>query len=117
MLDFLGHPIILMALLLTGVWYWRENRRIYELTLVIVRQACQAQGVQLLDATIRLQAVRLNVKPALSIRREYRFEFSNDGTQRLFGWIFLDGDRPRDLGWQNATGEMIYQSLDDNAQS
>lgn len=112
MTDFLTQPVTLLVLLLLVIWYWRESRRLHEQTLHIVRRACRSQGMQLLDATVRLQSVRPVFKPRFSIRREYRFEFSSDGNQRQYGWIFLDGGKPRDLRMQDEDGQMTYQEFD-----
>ncbi len=112
MLDLITHPVIGLLLLLLTIWYWRESRRLHELTLAIVRRACQAQGLQLLDATIRLQSLRLNLKGDFSINRKYRFEFSSDGHQRQYGWVFLHGDRPHSMQLQTADGQLLFQSFD-----
>lgn len=112
MLDFLTQPVTALTLLLLIIWCWRESRRIHELTLLTVRRICQAHGMQLLDATVRLQSLRIKLRGRVCIQREYRFEFSSDGNQRQFGWVFLEGDRPRDLRLQDADGQMVYQRLD-----
>lgn len=112
-MDFLTHPIVGLTLLFLIGYMWRENRRIYELTLGIVRRACQAQGMQLLDGTIRLQSFRINFRNDFAVRRAYRFEYSSDGNQRQFGWVYLEGDRAQDLHLQDAEGQVTYQHLED----
>lgn len=111
--DFLTHPMVGLTLLFFLGYLWRENRRVYELTLGIVRRACQAQGMQLLDGTIRLQSFRINFRDNFTVNRAYRFEYSNDGNQRQFGWIYLQGDQPQDLQLLDAEGQMTYQHLNE----
>ncbi len=109
--DFLTHPIFGLTLLFLMAYLWRENRRVYELTLGIVRRACQTQGMQLLDGSIRLQTFRVDFRNHFTVTRAYRFEYSNDGNQRQFGWIYLQGDQPQDLHLLDAEGQTTYQHL------
>ncbi len=112
MLDFLTHPVIALLLLTAIVWNWRESRRMHELTLATVIRVCRGQGIQLLDATVRLQSVRLSYKNGLSINRKYRFEYSSDGRQRQYGWVFLHGGKLHSMQLQTADGQTLFQSFE-----
>jgi len=73
------------------VWYEAQSTREY----VIRRCAavCNGAGLQLLDETVALAALRLkrDRRGRLRLHRRYQFEVSETGANRLRGWIALTG--------------------------
>lgn len=86
---------ILLALAVIGlvIWFWQDSLRCRELALVAGQRACRETGVQLLDQTVAVRAVRLRRNPAgrLSLLRVFGFEFSRDGVARLEGRVVIFG--------------------------
>ncbi len=86
----------LAALAIVGalLWLWRDSLRARELAAQVARRACEAQGLQFLDDTVALAALRPVLdhgRPAL--RRIYQFEFSREGDDRREGSVSVTGAR------------------------
>ncbi|MBC7781301.1 MAG: DUF3301 domain-containing protein [Proteobacteria bacterium] len=75
--------------------YWFDSMRAREAALAIAQRAVEGAGCQLLDATVALASLRVtrNDDAVPSLRRVYRFEFSDDGTRRLQGSVTLNAYR------------------------
>lgn len=82
---------LLGAIAATG--YWLDAMRGKELARAAGRRACEQAQVQFLDDTVELVRVRVrrDARGHLGLRREYRFEFSDDGADRRGGEIALLG--------------------------
>jgi len=88
----MGELAALLALALgAALWFQGIARR--ETAIDAARRACSAEGVQLLDDTAALASVRLRRQGSgvLTLARIYRFEFSDDGNNRLAGSVTLVG--------------------------
>ncbi|MFN7085848.1 MAG: DUF3301 domain-containing protein [Burkholderiales bacterium] len=74
-------------------WLWFDGLRVREAAVCAAREACVADGVQLLDDTVALAAWGLarGAGGRLAMRRTYRFEFSDTGDNRLEGSVTLLG--------------------------
>lgn len=85
----------MLGLLLLGalVWLWFDSLRAREIGVDAVRQACKAEGLQLLDETIALHSLRPARSPwgGWTLRRVYFFEFSDTGDNRRRGSVLLLG--------------------------
>jgi hypothetical protein len=81
--------------LVAAVVYWFDAMRGYELARAAGQRACRDAGVQLLDDTVQLVRLRLGRTPdgRLRLRREYRFEFTDNGAARHRGQVTLLGRR------------------------
>jgi len=82
------------VILLVGLaWFWFDSLRAREAAVRAAREACVADGVQLLDDTVALAAWGLARGDGgrLALRRIYRFEFSDTGNNRLDGSVTLLG--------------------------
>lgn len=98
-----------MLLLATGVLAWQALRSMHERALLIAAKSCRQANLQLLDATVALQRVRLaRAEGTLGWQLDYSFDLSADGQQRGQGrlrfhrgallWIEMPrGDNNRDL--------------------
>ncbi len=85
--------ILLLIILSAGVWFWLDSLRAWEIIQKSCKKACQAQGLNFLDDAVVLSKLRLRrgVKGHVVFYREYRFEFSSDGSHRYQGLISLLG--------------------------
>jgi len=74
-------------------WLWYDSMRARERALGAGRQACERDGLQFLDETVKI----VKLWPArdgdgrLVLRRTYRFEFSDDGVRRCDGTVVMLG--------------------------
>lgn len=87
----------LIVLLVMGalVWFWLHSIRILEIARYAGKQVCNRAGVQFLDDTVagtRLQLAR-DANGRRTLRRTYRFEFSETGNSRREGEVVMLGDR------------------------
>lgn len=84
----------LALLLVAGVaWLWFDSLGTREAAVEAARRACAAESVQLLDDTVALASLWLQreERGAITLRRIYSFEFSDNGNNRLGGSITLLG--------------------------
>ncbi len=86
----------LLALAVGGslVWFWIDTIRARETALGAAAEACRADNLQLLDETVAVRSLRVarDSVGRLRWRREYRFEFSDNGDNRRSGTLVLLGD-------------------------
>ena len=90
--------------LLTGVllalgWLWWDGLKRREQAVKAARRVCEQAGVQLLDETVAIKRMRMrrNERQQMRLYREYGFEYSNTGDNRLPGRVYLLGDRVLDV--------------------
>lgn len=85
----------LSALLLLGlgVWFWFDSLKAREVGVAAARNACEREGVQLLDETVSGRSLRLarDADGRLMIQRAYDFEYSDSGFDRYRGSVVLLG--------------------------
>jgi len=87
---------LLMLCVAIAAWIWRGHG-IRELALKLARRHCAKLDIELLDQNVALRGLRLrrDQRGHLRLAREYDFEFTVTGDQRLAGCITLFG---RQLG-------------------
>ena len=87
--------ILLLALIALAliVWFWADSLRVREHALRACAIACQRINTQLLDETVALRRLGItrNEDGRAVWRRTYRFEYTNDGNQRLRGSVTMNG--------------------------
>lgn len=89
MIDLLW--LVLMGALLVS---WLKLMRARELATREVRRQCERHGLQLLDETVGLRALRIRAQDGIrTLERGYDFEVSIDGDDRESGRLWLRGDR------------------------
>ncbi len=73
--------------------FWSAARAGAERAEQVGRDACRAAGVQWLDQTVHASGVRLRrgVDGRLGFERSFRFEYSEDGSDRHVGRLVLRG--------------------------
>jgi hypothetical protein len=87
---------LLLAALVTG--YWLNAMRITEMARAIGRKACIEAGVLFLDDSVIMNKMRLRRNGGqLRLWREYRFEFTSDGSRRYSGHINMLGKQLQDV--------------------
>lgn len=84
-----------MVLAIAVVGFWHAGRAAAEIATVVGRQACQRAGVQWLDQSVHLLAMRLRrgADGWMGLERHYGFEYSHGGEDRRAGRIVLRGRR------------------------
>ena len=99
MTDFL---IVIILLSLLGFWWDSLGAR--QAARKAGRQVCEREGVQFLDDTVAITRLRLqrNSRGRMAFYREYRFEYSLSGEERLRGSVNLLGKQVLrvEMGWQ-----------------
>jgi hypothetical protein len=87
--------VILMILAGAAFGFWSAGRAAAERAEVVGRNACEAAGVQWLDQTVHVTAIRLcrGDDGWLGWERTFRFDYSRDGEDRHVGRLVLRGDR------------------------
>lgn len=87
--------LLLILCVAAAAAYWLDSLRALEAARNAGRQTCRGEGVQLLDDTVELSALRLqrDAQGRLAFRRTYHFEFSDTGDNRREGTLVLLGGR------------------------
>jgi hypothetical protein len=85
--------LFVMLVAIAVAWFWVAGRRAAEIATVVGRQACARAGVQWLDQSVHLLAMRLRRGRDgwLGLERHYGFEYSLAGEDRHAGRIVLHG--------------------------
>ena len=90
--NFFGDLILLgIAAAVLGLWW--TGSRAKELAVSHARNLCNRESVQLLDYTVAVQKMSLGQRAsgAKCVRREYKFEFTAEGSYRDSGTVTLNG--------------------------
>jgi hypothetical protein len=87
--------LLLLIALGLGHYAWLRARDAAERARALGAEACERAGVQLLDQTVALVklGIRRNEQGRLSMLRQYRFDYSRDGSDRESGGLALLGTR------------------------
>ncbi len=95
-----GSELILLALLGLLVWFWQDTLNARENALRAARELCQRQQLQLLDATVTLQRLRLKRARTgwLQLCRTFLFNYSDTGENCRTGFILMTGNRIEQVG-------------------
>ncbi len=90
----LGEVILILLMGVYGIYLF-QALRVRELALVAARRACQQEGVQLLDESVSMRRISLSRDGdgRWRIWRQYRFEYSIEGTERQSGHVIMLGNR------------------------
>lgn len=87
--------LALTAVLVGIGWFWWDGLNKRELAIRAARIVSQKAGVQLLDETVALKRLWLvrDENQRVRIQRQFVFEYSDTGDNRLPGYVYLMGDR------------------------
>lgn len=96
--------IVLLAGLGALAWYWYAGMQVREQAIAVGRRSCAEAELQFLDDSVALSRTRFarNSSGQLVFQRDYRFEFSDTGNNRLPGVIRMQGER---VEWVSLNGE------------
>jgi len=84
--------ILMLAAL---AWLWLDSLKAREAAVRAAREACTAEGLQLLDWTVAIASIKLAraASGRLNLQRAYDFEYSDTGNNRLKGGLVMLGHR------------------------
>ena len=87
--------LILMICASVAFAFWSAARAAAERAEQVGRDACHVAGVQWLDQTVHASGLRLRrgEDGRLGFERSFRFEYSEDGSDRHVGRLVLRGVR------------------------
>lgn len=92
-----GMPTLLILMILgaMGFAFWSASRAAAEQAILLGGNACRMAGVQLIDQTVHATGLRLRrgEDGRLGFERSFRFEYSQDGTDRHVARLVLRGER------------------------
>ena len=85
--------IISVAILGGLFWLWFDSTRVHEIAVASARSQCHLNELQLLDATVALDNIKLarDQDGRLTLKRTYAFEYSETGNNRQPGSITMLG--------------------------
>lgn len=90
-------PVEFVGLLVLGAlaWLWYDSLKARDAGIQAVREACDAEGLQLLDETVAIAGFKpdRNENGQLALRRVYDFEYSDTGDNRQRGSVVMIGQR------------------------
>ena len=108
------NSLLILCGLVAIIIFWFESLRIREQMMRACRELCEKSGVQLLDQTVAQTSLSFarSAGGGWQLRRIYRFEVSNNGADRAFGYITLLGAVIEAIQIDNADGvTTIYPTL------
>ncbi len=87
--------ITLLIFICLLVWFWLVSLKCRDIAIQIARASCRRQGLQLLDGTVSLQAIRPYYRDSgdYGLKRTYTFDYSEDGISRQTGCVVLYNNR------------------------
>jgi hypothetical protein len=92
------HDLLLLVVLGAVIASWLKLSRAREIAVEEARRHCERNGLQLLDETVGLRALRLRRgKRGRMLERGYGFEVSVDGDDRESGRLWMNGRRVTEL--------------------
>lgn len=82
-----------MFSLLGIAWFWQDSLRVREIAIALAKDFCAKENVQFLDGAVAAVSIRLkrDRRGRLGIARNYQFEFTDTGDNRLKGTIMMLG--------------------------
>lgn len=88
----LGNLFVMLLLGAAAAWWWRAHG-VRERALLLAKQHCANQGVELLDENVARRRLRLarDHRGQWRLSREFGFEFTVSGEERYAGRIVMYG--------------------------
>ncbi|NDM57510.1 DUF3301 domain-containing protein, partial [Klebsiella pneumoniae] len=87
-----GNLFVMLLLGAAAAWWWRAHG-VRERALLLAKQHCAKQGVELLDENVARRRLRLarDHRGQWRLSREFGFEFTVSGEERYAGRIVMYG--------------------------
>ena len=84
-------PLVILAGL---AWFWWDSLQKRELAVRAARAVCERSSVQFLDDSVALSKMKLrrDSNQRARLYREFSFEYSSVGDDRLAGRVYLLGE-------------------------
>ena len=84
-------PLVILAGL---AWFWWDSLQKRELAVRAARAVCERANVQFLDDSVALSKMKLrrDSNQRAKLYREFSFEYSSVGDDRLAGRVYLLGE-------------------------
>jgi len=101
--------LLLIALILSVIWYWWDTQQTNEIANAVCKQKCINAGLQLLDATVTRQKtwLRKNVNAGgVQICRLYSFEYNDESVNEFSQSAFGD----RNHGYIVLIGKQVIET-------
>lgn len=94
-------PYFILLALLTAIWFWHDTMKIRELANSVAQHGCVRAQVQFLDGTVSFAKLGVvNTPKGVRFRRVFTFDYSEDGENRMQGFIVFAGSEVLNLGLQ-----------------
>lgn len=91
--------LALICVLAGVALFWYDSMRVREAANVVAAGTCSRQGLQLLDGTVALSALRPRLAGGgLRLERTYVFDYTVDGVLRASGFIIMLGRQLQHVG-------------------
>ncbi|OOG22003.1 hypothetical protein B1C78_15570 [Thioalkalivibrio denitrificans] len=102
-------PLLIALLAGLAIWYVNDTLRCRERVVRAARNACAELRVQFLDQSVAQTRLGLGrgADGRLRLRREYRFDFSLDGSDRYAGYVTCIGQRVTGLSLDHPDGRLV----------
>lgn len=101
---------LILIILLVGIsTLWLGTMRARDSAREAVSRLCKKYNLQLLDQSVALASIRLarSHKGGLTLRRLFRFNYSETGNTREDGSIWMRGDQAELISIQHGENETI----------
>ena len=87
--------LLLIVAVTAAVLYWLSASRCKDLAIATARRECKLHEIQLLDQTVHQHHLSMSRDEAGTWRvwRQYNFEYSDNGVDRLKGTLVMLGTR------------------------
>ncbi len=98
-----------LLILLSVALLWRAGTRAREQVILACQRVCSELGLQFLDETVVLRAMRptRNRSGRMSFQRRYDFEFSASGQERCSGSAVAIGESVERITLDHPEGRLI----------
>ena len=103
-------PLFYLFALVVVAYVWYDSMRAREYVISHCRKLCQGAEVQFLDQTTALVSlsIKRNSRLLFVLRRIYQFEVSENGANRLSGYVVMDAGRITDSHLETSDGHNVF---------
>ena len=92
--------VLILVFVILAIAVWRANLEARQLANEIAMETCKRLSVQFLDGTVAFSSMRPVRGPfgRLALRRNYVFDYTEDGLSRRQGFVVLFGGQVEAVG-------------------
>ena len=101
--------LLLIVVLVAISASWLTTMRARDRARIAVARLCKQYQLQLLDQTVALAGMKVarSQRGGLTLRRLFRFDYSEDGITRKNGSIWMKGEQPEMITIERSEGDTI----------